>query len=140
MGIMIGGLSNRIEGDTNDSVGAHEYPLILGGTLSKIFGEESNDSATSGATIINSYSSTIYDSLLSAHFETTGSTISGRTQAVMIGTTNRTADTNNCTFVENLKLFNYASLNFADDTAAAAGGVVLGQVYHNAGALRIRIV
>ena len=105
MGVMIGGYSNRIEGDTNDSVGAHEYPLILGGTLSKIFGEESNDSATSGATIINSYSSTIYDSLLSAHFETSGSTISGRTKAVMIGTTNRTADSDNTTYTENQRSF-----------------------------------
>jgi hypothetical protein len=43
------------------------------------------------------------------------------------------------TFVENLVVFNYAALDFADDTAAAAGGVVLGQVYHNLGALRIRI-
>lgn len=34
---------------------------------------------------------------------------------------------------------NYASLNFADDTAAATGGVPLGGVYHNSGALRIRI-
>jgi hypothetical protein len=39
-----------------------------------------------------------------------------------------------------LVVFNYSNLNYADDTAAAAGGVVLGQVYHNAGALRIRIV
>jgi hypothetical protein len=37
-------------------------------------------------------------------------------------------------------LSKYATLNFADDTAAAAGGVPLGGVYHNAGALRVRIV
>jgi hypothetical protein len=30
--------------------------------------------------------------------------------------------------------------NFADDTAAAAGGIPLGGMYHNAGAIRIRIV
>lgn len=31
------------------------------------------------------------------------------------------------------------SLNFADDTAAAAGGVPIGGIYHNAGAIRIRL-
>lgn len=30
--------------------------------------------------------------------------------------------------------------DYADDTAAAAGGVALGQLYHNAGAVRIRVV
>jgi hypothetical protein len=69
-----------------------------------------------------------------------GNTITGRTDVVMIGTTGRTATTNTATFVENLVVFNYSNLNYADDTAAAAGGVVLGQVYHNAGALRIRVV
>jgi hypothetical protein len=42
--------------------------------------------------------------------------------------------------VENLVVFKYASLDYADDTAAAAGGVVLGQVYHTSGTLKIRIV
>lgn len=37
-------------------------------------------------------------------------------------------------------LYKYASLNFTNDTTAAAGGVPLGGVYHNAGALRVRIV
>jgi hypothetical protein len=70
----------------------------------------------------------------------TGSTISAKTMASMIGTRARTATQDYALHTENLVLFNYSSLNFADDTAAAAGGVVLGQVYHNAGALRIRIV
>jgi hypothetical protein len=30
-------------------------------------------------------------------------------------------------------------LNFVDDTAAAAGGVPVGGMYHNAGAIRIRL-
>jgi hypothetical protein len=58
----------------------------------------------------------------------------------MIGTRARTATQDYALHTENLVLFNYSNLNFADDTAAAAGGVVLGQVYHNNGALRIRIV
>ena len=32
------------------------------------------------------------------------------------------------------------NFNFADDTAAAAGGIPVGGLYHNAGALRIRLV
>lgn len=30
--------------------------------------------------------------------------------------------------------------NYANDAAAAAGGIVLGGLYHNAGAVRIRLV
>lgn len=43
------------------------------------------------------------------------------------------------TTVNQFVINNYANLNYADDTAAATGGVPLGGVYHNAGALRIRI-
>ena len=69
-----------------------------------------------------------------------GNTITSLDHTAMIGCIDRTATTSGATFVENLVVFNYAALNFADDTAAAAGGVVLGQVYHDLGALRIRIV
>ena len=34
---------------------------------------------------------------------------------------------------------NYSSLDFTNDTTAAAGGVPLGGVYHNGGAMRIRV-
>ena len=69
-----------------------------------------------------------------------GNTMTTKDNAVMLGCKSRTASIADATFVENLVLFNYSNLNFVDDTAAAAGGVVLGQVYHNAGALRVRIV
>ena len=39
-----------------------------------------------------------------------------------------------------IALANYANLNFADDTAAAAGNVPLGGVYHTSGALKVRTV
>ena len=68
MGTMLGGYRNRIEGLTTDSVGAHAYPFLVGGTLNKIFGDEATDSGTTGATIINSTSSTITDSLYSGIF------------------------------------------------------------------------
>jgi hypothetical protein len=74
-------------------------------------------------------------------FNGTGNSITGTTSgATMLSCNSRAATRNDATFVENLVIFNYSNLNYADDTAAAAGGVVLGQVYHNAGALRIRVV
>ena len=65
--------------------------------------------------------------------------IDNKSYVAIIGCSGRTATTSSATFVENLVIFNYASLNYADDTAAAAGGVVLGQVYHTAGILKIRV-
>lgn len=50
-----------------------------------------------------------------------------------------TAATDYTVTLKRLQMLDYASLNYADDTAAAAGGIPLGGVYHNAGALRIRI-
>lgn len=43
------------------------------------------------------------------------------------------------TTVNQIAFKNYANINFADDTAAATGGVPLGGVYHTSGALKIRI-
>jgi hypothetical protein len=106
LGSMIGGYQNIIAGLAGTASGSHAFPLLLGGRSNELRGEESNDSATSGCSIINSYSSTIIDgALLSAHIETTGSTISGRTQAVMIGTINRTANDDNTTYTENQRSF-----------------------------------
>ena len=93
-------------------------------------------------TLINGVSNTLnstgyYNNI----FNGTGNSITGTTSgATMLSCSGRTATTNDATFVENLVIFNYSNLNYADDTAAAAGGVVLGQVYHNNGALRIRVV
>ena len=42
--------------------------------------------------------------------------------------------------MDKLQILDYANINYADDTAAAAGGIPLGGVYHNAGDLKIRIV
>ena len=50
------------------------------------------------------------------------------------------ASTQDYTTTKNFQLTNYASLNFADDTAAATGGVPLGGIYHTSGAAKIRIV
>lgn len=66
------------------------------------------------------------------------STTSNAAGAVALGR-NITASVADCTTVNMLQIANYANLNFADDTAAAAGGVALGQVYHTSGALKVRI-
>jgi len=58
--------------------------------------------------------------------------------AVAIGT-QVTASTVNTATVNLLQIAGYASMNYADDTAAAAGGIPLGGVYHTSGALKIRI-
>lgn len=104
-GAMVGGYANRIEGNGTDTSGAHAFPIILGSKQSKIFGEESDDTGTTGATIINSFSSSIKDSYLSAIIEGESSQISGKTRAVMIGTSGRTANADNTTFVENAHTF-----------------------------------
>jgi hypothetical protein len=95
---------------------------------------------STSSTIVGGENNLITSSLNSNILGGQNNTISGKTRSVMIGCSGRTATTSGATFVENLVVFNYANLDYADDTAAAAGGVVLGQVYHNAGAMRIRVV
>jgi hypothetical protein len=49
------------------------------------------------------------------------------------------AETPDTVTIKKLQMLDYASLNFADDTAAAANGIPLGGVYHTSGTLKIRI-
>lgn len=144
-GGILGGQSNYIGSSRanadNSTSGQNAFPLILGGFFNTILG------AANGAGNPNFYSSIINSNNCIISSGSTGATIinsvnssvSGRTNVVMLGTSGRTATADSTTFVENLVIFNYSNLNFVDDAAAAAGGVVLGEVYHNNGALRIRI-
>jgi hypothetical protein len=50
------------------------------------------------------------------------------------------ASTANTVTIKKLQMLDYATLDFADDAAAATGGIPLGGVYHTSGALKIRIV
>ena len=52
------------------------------------------------------------------------------------GVTAATVDT---VTIKKLQMLDYATLNYADDTAAATAGIPLGGVYHTSGALKIRI-
>jgi len=156
---IIGGQSNTIKNiltEYSSIVGA--YSSITEGDYSHIFGGVQNEISSPQAVIVggrenyigagsdNSEMLGCRTSVISGSsvdvsmINTISSNSNGYDRIAMISTSGRTATTNDATFVENLVVFNYANLNFADDTAAAAGGVVLGQVYHNAGALRIRIV
>lgn len=65
---------------------------------------------------------------------------SGAAGTVSLGRTVTAVNWIDSTTVNQLALKNYVALNYADDAAAATGGVPLGGIYHNAGALKIRIV
>ena len=75
----------------------------------------------------------------------TGIELKNADNSSMIACSGRTGSSNYTTYVETLEAFDgivmtdYANLNFSGDTAAAAGGVPLGGLYHDAGAMRIRI-
>jgi hypothetical protein len=78
-----------------------------------------------------------YNSILGGANNTISGTTSGTT---LLGMVNFTPTRSNAAFATNYVMTDYANDNFADDAAAAAGGIVLGQLYHNNGVLRIRIV
>lgn len=59
--------------------------------------------------------------------------------ATLIGLTSYNATRDNAVFANNYVMVDYLNLDFADDTAAAAGGVVLGQLYHTSGTTKVRI-
>jgi len=112
------GYRSLIYGNLNSVGGGLSYNTIIGNNHSII-------------------GSSNYNTIIGGNANTISGTTSGST---LIGLVNYTAPLrNDATYTQNLVLTNYAALDFADDTAAAAGGVVLGQVYHNLGALRIRI-
>ena len=65
-------------------------------------------------------------------------TVCGANGAIAIGAS-VTAATVDTVTIKKLQMLDYATINFADDTAAATGGIPLGGVYHTSGALKIRI-
>lgn len=102
-GTILGGSTNKIENTTANTNGANAFPLILGGLSNTISGNDTN--ASSGVSIINSFSSTIISSSGSTILGGNNNTISGKTDAIMIGCSGRTASDDNTTFVENLHTF-----------------------------------
>lgn len=148
--IIAGGSSNTLSGlalesgilGGNQNVLQQRRSVILGGNQNQIL--DAGGSAVSTtyrhSAIVGGELNTMTQSINSAIIGGDGNTMTTKDNAVMVGCASRTASRSDATFVENLVVFNYASLNFTDDASAALGGVVLGQIYHNNGALRIRIV
>ena len=87
-GSIIGGNSNRIEGLTTNSSGAHAYPIIIGGSSNRIFGEDT--SSTLFASIISSSNSTITSSTGSTIFAGLTNVITRNDYSSIIGGTGNT--------------------------------------------------
>jgi hypothetical protein len=122
---ILAGCQNKICGVMYDTPGRPKFDVIIGGANNTIGLYACN------SVIVGGLSNTIPAATgPSGAFNNT----------IMLGTISRTATIPNATYVENLVIPSYATLNSADDTAAAAGGIVLGQVYHTAGTLKIRII
>jgi len=93
-----------------------------------------SDAAASGVGIGDNARSTSLQAVAIGH-----DTLASANNAVALGN-NVTASVADYTTTNNLQLLNYAALNFANDSAAATGGVPLGGIYHTSGALKIRLV
>jgi len=101
--------------------------VITGGQYQNILGSYNSQITSSGS----------YNNIFGGSDNTITGTTSG---ATLVGMNNYTPTRNDATFAMAYVMTNYSLYNFADDTAAAAGGVVLGQMYHTAGVMKIRIV
>lgn len=77
-----------------------------------------------------------YNSILGGFQNVIGGSINN---SAIIGLNAFTATDSRMVYVPMLELIDYASYNYSGDTAAAAGGVKLGGVYHDNGQLRVRI-
>ena len=143
VGGIVGGANNYIKdnwcyiggGDNNDVAGNNgaRYSVIIGGKDNNISGTGMYKGGVGG--LNNSITSA---SAQSVFIGGTGNVVS-HNRSVILGGSSQTTSYDDEVLVPNLTISNYASLNYADDVSAAAGGIVLGQVYHNNGDLRIRI-
>lgn len=135
--ILVGGGGASLAGDDNIMIGYH----------SQIFGIQNCSINTSDATTVNGN-----------NISGTRNTVIGRGNIVqaddasVIGHNNNvtangataigndlTAATPDTLTAHKLQLVDWATTDFADDTAAATAGIPLGGVYHTAGILKIRI-
>lgn len=128
----------------NGGVGSSGSTFAIGSVRSWIGATSTTRGNIRGSGMINAVDS---------HIQNTGATytknnyiiggtnvaIEENTKVMTLNVDNYTATTDNIVVVPQLVMTEYSSLNFSGDTAAAAGGVVLGGVYHDNGALRVRI-
>ena len=167
-GIM-GGQSNQVQGASNNGVlfgsgnvvnrlrsviiGGENNTVETGGQGQVIVGGVNNRSRSNYAAVVGGNQNIVNTN--SDRSVIVGGNLNQITTAhvnsVVIGGDSQTTSKSNevvvpnltissTTGVEQLIIANYASLAFADDTAAAAGGVPLGGVYQSSGRLQVRIV
>ena len=142
-------LPSTIIGSRDSDIGLSKSSLSLGGT--SIISSTNSDIGQVGSTQ-DICQSTILSSN-SSSIKSTGTAVKNNViiasenvnltddnNVIVLGVNTYTGGTDNVVVVPGMVVTNYATLNYADDTAAAAGGIPLGGVYHNAGDLRIRIV
>ena len=123
---VVGGNNNEVQINClrSASIGGLNHLMSAAGYDDSVFvGGQNNTIAGDSSSIIGGNSNTI-----------------SHNRSVILGGSSQSTSIDDEVVVPNLTITNYASLNYADDTAAAAGGVPLGGVYHNAGDLRVRII
>jgi hypothetical protein len=140
------GLQNKITDGTDNGIGAAAFPMIFGGKLNLIYSDFLTSYLTNYPTIINGDNNTISGGTGTTIIGCSNVKIADADRVVILGVENFSATTTpNTTYVDNIEVINkvvlrdYIDLDYADDTAAAAGGIVLGGVYHTSGVLKIRI-
>lgn len=128
-GTTIGGIQLIRNSQYSSIIGGRNQVILTNTPYNNIFGaSDSNIQTTNGSGGLNTIIGGVGNNITGT---TSGSTV--------IGMQNFSPTRNDAAFVQNLVVTNYASLNFATDADAAAAGVVLGQVYHSSGTLKIRI-
>lgn len=152
---IIGGGNNLIpDGQGNTAVGSFNLSFPAGQNDNVAVGRINNFGAnTSNSVAIGLISQVDSNSGDSVAIGRDAVVTSGSPNSVSVGAYSRVTAANataiganaiaansGWTATPQLEITNYASLNFADDATAAANGIPLGGIYHNAGALRIRIV
>ena len=140
---IVSGYFNNIFGANGDYgfIGAGRSNDIYQQYCSILSGEDNIIASTSGgwSGILAGQENEITTGSHGAIIAGSGNTIDAD-NVVILGGNGITGDNPNTTYVPQLVMTEYASLDFADDGAAALGGVVLGGLYHNAGALRVRVL
>jgi len=136
----LGGYANKIYNFFSDGLcniwGGQNNWIDGGGTYAS---PNLNSWTGNTATIINSKNSNIRNGVLNTIIGSDACVTSATTRTTIIGCSGFTATADDMVYVPALNVVNYASLNFSGDTAAATGGVELGGLYHDNGAVRIRI-
>jgi hypothetical protein len=149
--VMAGGYFNDLSGDANFLATSNAYANISG-NYNVMISSQAGDLTGTGnvglsqgaANVTGNYSAKIcgdggnITGDYSGTFVGQGNVVN-HDRSVILGGVFLSSNYDDEVQVPNLTIAYYSVLNFADDTAAAAGGVSLGQVYHNNGDLRIRI-